>query len=56
MKLNNSLLLVVAFMVMACSSNDDSSANNQSDARYKVLFSDDGDIVFIGDQTNEVVK
>ncbi|WP_299098166.1 hypothetical protein [uncultured Winogradskyella sp.] len=56
MSLYRILFFSILFLSLGCSSSDDSSSNGALDVRYKVLFSYDGDVVFIGDQSNEVIK
>ncbi|MBU2926768.1 hypothetical protein [Winogradskyella psychrotolerans] len=54
MKIFNFLLLVVFALCFGCSDSNNSNSE-ATDLRYKVLLNYDGDIVFIGDQTNEAI-
>ncbi|WP_296315341.1 hypothetical protein [Winogradskyella sp. UBA3174] len=56
MRVYDLILIFVALFITSCSSNNDSDASDTTDIRYKVLLDSEGDIVFIGDQTNKVMK
>lgn len=55
MKYTKLLLLLFGIFIWNCSSSDDAS-NSAEDSRYKFLFTNEGNISFIGDQTNAVIK
>ena len=54
MRISKVLIIATIMILMGCSGSDDGNSETV-DSRYKVLFNYEGDLVFIGDQTNKVI-